>query len=138
MHSIRMDEPDGLRPTNVLEEADRLMEQAGALYENHKQIMKPINRTVAEDKMTWAKDFRHGVEEKSWMDQAEQAKLYFNQAQEALETVKKCVDKEIEIRCPNDHGTPFMQGAGTASVVGNWGLCKRDLELSKYGILFLY
>ncbi|KAH8989502.1 hypothetical protein EDB86DRAFT_3080947 [Lactarius hatsudake] len=90
MHTphTRIGEPDDLRPTKILKEADKLMEQARALYENHEQIMKPIDRTVAEDKMTWAKDFRHGVEEKSWMDQAEQAKLYFNQAQEALETVK--------------------------------------------------
>jgi len=35
-----------------------------------------------------ASDFRHGVEEKSWLAQAEQARLYFNQAQDALETVK--------------------------------------------------
>ena len=35
-----------------------------------------------------ANDFRHGVEGKSWLAQTEQAKLYFNQAQEALESVK--------------------------------------------------
>ncbi|KAH9166413.1 hypothetical protein EDB89DRAFT_1910730 [Lactarius sanguifluus] len=87
MHLTNIDEPS-LRPTKILDEADRLMEHTRALYEKHEQIMNPIDRTVAEDKMTWANDFRHGIEDKSWMDQAEQAKLYFNQAQEALETVK--------------------------------------------------
>ncbi|KAH9014230.1 hypothetical protein EDB85DRAFT_1899338 [Lactarius pseudohatsudake] len=135
---------DSLRPTNILREADKLMEHARALYENYEQIMKPVDRTVAKDKMTWANDFKHGLEEKSWMDQAEQAKLYFNQAQEALETVKvvsrshfsgemltinyllsdqRCVDQAIEMRCQND-GTPLTQGSlahGTVSVVGNWG-----------------
>ena len=43
---------DALRPAKILENADKLMEHARALYENYKQIMKPIDRTVAEDKMT--------------------------------------------------------------------------------------
>ena len=33
-------------------------------------------------------DHRHGVEEKFWLAQAEQASLYSGRAQEALETVK--------------------------------------------------
>lgn len=43
---------DTLRPAKILANADKLMEHARALYENYKQIMKPIDRTVAEDKMT--------------------------------------------------------------------------------------
>jgi hypothetical protein len=35
-----------------------------------------------------ATDIRHGVEEKFWLAQAEQANLYSDHAQEALETVK--------------------------------------------------
>ncbi|KAH9045917.1 hypothetical protein EDB83DRAFT_2523529 [Lactarius deliciosus] len=99
MPSAIIDTSFSLRPTKILENADRLMEHARALYENYEQIMKPIDRTVAEDKMTLANDFRHGVEGKSWLAQAEQAKLYFNQAQEALATVKRCVDEAIETRC---------------------------------------
>ncbi|KAI9451765.1 hypothetical protein BJY52DRAFT_1226487 [Lactarius psammicola] len=99
MHSAVIDAPLSLRPMKILEHADKLMEHARALYENYEQIMKPIDRTVAEDRMTLANDFRHGVEGKSWLAQTEQAKLYFNQAQEALETVKRCVDEAIEIRC---------------------------------------
>ncbi|KAI9432588.1 hypothetical protein H4582DRAFT_2061666 [Lactarius indigo] len=88
MHSAIIDTPFSLRPTKILENADKLMEHARALYENYEHVMKPIDRTVAEDKMTMANDFRHGVEGKSWLAQAEQAKLYYNQAQEALATVK--------------------------------------------------
>ncbi|KAH9015028.1 hypothetical protein EDB84DRAFT_1582292 [Lactarius hengduanensis] len=89
MPSAIIDAPFSLRPTKILENADKLMEHTRALYETYEQIMKPIDRTVAEDKMTLANDFRHGVEGKSWLAQAEQAKLYFNQAQEALATVKE-------------------------------------------------
>jgi hypothetical protein len=46
------DPPFSLRPARILENADKLMEHARALYENHEQIMKPIDRTVAEDKIT--------------------------------------------------------------------------------------
>ena len=35
-----------------------------------------------------ATDVRHGVEEKFWLAQTEQANLYSDRAQEALETVK--------------------------------------------------
>ena len=35
-----------------------------------------------------AEDFRQGVEEKFWLAKRTQAKLYLNQAQGALETVK--------------------------------------------------
>ncbi|KAH8987540.1 hypothetical protein EDB86DRAFT_3245749 [Lactarius hatsudake] len=96
MPSAIIDAPFSLRPTKILENADKLMEHTRALYENYEQIMKPIDRTVAEDKMTLANDFRHGVEGKSWLAQAEQAKLFFNQAQDALATVKRCVDEAIE------------------------------------------
>ena len=43
---------DTLRPAKILENADKLMEHARALHENYKQIMKTIDRTVSEDKMT--------------------------------------------------------------------------------------
>jgi hypothetical protein len=33
-------------------------------------------------------DFRHGIEDKSWLVQVQQARLYANQAKEALEIVK--------------------------------------------------
>jgi len=35
-----------------------------------------------------ARDYRRGVEDKPWIDQAKQAKLYLERAQIALETVK--------------------------------------------------
>ncbi|KAH8982625.1 hypothetical protein EDB86DRAFT_3085993 [Lactarius hatsudake] len=92
---------DSLRPTKILREADKLMEHARALYENYEQIMKPVDRTVAKDKMVWANDFKHGMEGKSWMDQAEQAKLYFNQAQEALETAKNILHMALLESAPS-------------------------------------
>ena len=53
MHfSVVIATPFSLRPAKILKKADKLMEHARALYENYKQIMKPIDRTVAEDKMT--------------------------------------------------------------------------------------
>jgi hypothetical protein len=53
MHSSAViDAPFSLRPAKILENADKLMEHAQALYENYQQIMKPIDRTLAEDKMT--------------------------------------------------------------------------------------
>ena len=36
----------------IVEQADRLMDEAQVLYEKHKPIMKPMDRTVAEDRMT--------------------------------------------------------------------------------------
>ncbi|KAH8987539.1 hypothetical protein EDB86DRAFT_2832239 [Lactarius hatsudake] len=77
-----------LRPMKTVEGADRLIQHAHVLYEQYEHIMKPIERTLAEDRITFATDVRHGVEEKFWLAQGEQASLYSDLAQEALETVK--------------------------------------------------
>ncbi|KAI9451766.1 hypothetical protein BJY52DRAFT_1226488 [Lactarius psammicola] len=77
-----------LRPMKTVEEADRRMQHAHVLYEHYEHIMRPIDRTLAEDRITFATDVRHGVEEKFWLAQAEQANQYSGRAQEALETVK--------------------------------------------------
>ncbi|KAI9447449.1 hypothetical protein H4582DRAFT_2051206 [Lactarius indigo] len=76
------------RPLKTVEEADRLMQHAHVLYEQHGHILRPTERTLADDRMTFATDVRHGVEEKFWLAQAKQASLYSGRAQEALETVK--------------------------------------------------
>jgi len=81
----------------IVKQADRLMDQAQVLYEKYEDIMEPTDRTVAEDRMIIAEDFRQGVEEKFWLAKRPQAKLYLNQAQGALETVKKYVDEAVEI-----------------------------------------
>lgn len=41
-----------MRPARILENADKLMEQARELYENYKPIIKPVDRAMAEDRMT--------------------------------------------------------------------------------------
>ncbi|KAH8991000.1 hypothetical protein EDB92DRAFT_1816509 [Lactarius akahatsu] len=88
-----------LRPMKTVEGADRLIQHAHVLYEQYEHIMKPIERTLAGDRMTFATDVRHGVEEKSWLAQGGQASLYSDLAQEALETVKvRFVDEAIEFR----------------------------------------
>ena len=50
--SVITDAPFSLRPTKLLENADKLMEHARALYENYEQIIKPTDRVMAEDRMT--------------------------------------------------------------------------------------
>ena len=44
--------PCSMRPARILENADKLMEQARELYENYKPIIKPVDRAMAEDRMT--------------------------------------------------------------------------------------
>lgn len=82
----------------LVENADRLLEHAHAIYENYSEIMEPTHRTTANDRMALAMDFRHGIEDKSWLVQVQQARLYANQAKEALEIVKNFVDDAISIR----------------------------------------
>jgi len=36
----------------TVEEADRLMQHAHVLYEHYEHIMRPIDRTLAEDRMS--------------------------------------------------------------------------------------
>ncbi|KAH9014227.1 hypothetical protein EDB84DRAFT_1567882 [Lactarius hengduanensis] len=87
-----------LRPMKTVEGADRLIQHAHVLYEQYEHIMKPTERTLAEDRITFATDVRYGVEEKFWLAQGGQASLYSDLAQEALETVKRFVDEAIEFR----------------------------------------
>jgi hypothetical protein len=44
--------PFSLRPMKIMEQANRLMQRAQALYEDNKDIMKPKDREVAKDKMS--------------------------------------------------------------------------------------
>ncbi|KAN0137460.1 hypothetical protein V8E53_004905 [Lactarius tabidus] len=83
-----IDIPSSLRPMKTVEQADVLMQHAHVLYEQYEHVMTPIDRTLAEDRMTFATDHRHGVEEKLWLARAGQASLYSNRAHEALDTVK--------------------------------------------------
>lgn len=50
--SAIIDTPFSLRPTKILENADKVMEHARALYENYEQVIKPVDRAMAEDRMT--------------------------------------------------------------------------------------
>ena len=45
-------------------------------------------QTLRRTSLDSARDYRRGVENKAWPARAEQAKLYFERAQIALETVK--------------------------------------------------
>jgi hypothetical protein len=80
----------------IVKQADVIMDQARGLYEEFEDTMEPTDRIVASDSIIIAEDFRQGVEEKFWPAKRTQAKLYLNQAQGALETVKRSVD-ETEI-----------------------------------------
>jgi len=82
----------------LVEQADGFMQCAQVLYEQHGPIMRPDDRMLAEDRMSSARDYRQGVEAKSWPGQGDQAKLYLERAHIALETVKGAVDMAIEIR----------------------------------------
>lgn len=44
--------PFSLRPVKIMEQANRLMQRAQALYEENKDVMKPKDREVAKDKMS--------------------------------------------------------------------------------------
>ena len=44
--------PRSLRPMKIMEQANRLMQRAQALYEENKDIMKPQDREEAKDKMS--------------------------------------------------------------------------------------
>ncbi|KAH8982632.1 hypothetical protein EDB86DRAFT_3082086 [Lactarius hatsudake] len=99
MHSFEStDTRCPLIPTQIVRKADKLMNQAQILYEEYEHIIRPRDRTVAESRMAIAEDFKHGAEEKSWLDRRAQAKLYLSHAKEALETVKESVGEAIENR----------------------------------------
>ena len=44
--------PFSLRPIKLVEQANKLMQRAQALYEENECIMKPKDREVAKDKMS--------------------------------------------------------------------------------------
>ncbi|KAN0137455.1 hypothetical protein V8E53_004900 [Lactarius tabidus] len=94
--------PFSLRPTKIMEQANKLIQRAQELYEENKDIMKPKDREVAKDKMSEfssnfyrsAKGLRHDVQEMFWLAQTEEAKRYFSHAQEVFRIVKRIVDEE--------------------------------------------
>ncbi|KAI9447455.1 hypothetical protein H4582DRAFT_2051211 [Lactarius indigo] len=89
--------PFSLRPMKVVEQANRLMQNAQFLYEEHENIMGPKDRKVAKDRMSDAKGLKRSVQERFWLAQAEEAKRYLNHAQEAFGMVKRIVDEAIEV-----------------------------------------
>ncbi|KAH9035117.1 hypothetical protein EDB83DRAFT_2318804 [Lactarius deliciosus] len=97
--------PFSLRPMKIVEQANRLMQRAQVLYEEHENIMEPKDREEAKDRMIEfsdnltrsAKGLKRSVQERFWLAQAEEAKRYLNRAQEALGMIKRIVDETIEI-----------------------------------------
>jgi hypothetical protein len=43
--------PCPFTPMKIVEQADRVMDEAHVLYERYEDIMEPTDRTVAEDRM---------------------------------------------------------------------------------------
>ncbi|KAI0278597.1 hypothetical protein BGY98DRAFT_972907 [Russula aff. rugulosa BPL654] len=82
----------------LVERADELMQYAEILLRDHQAIMRHDDRILAEDRMLNARHYRYGIEQKRWLAQAEQAKLYLERSQIALDTVKWAVENAIEIR----------------------------------------
>jgi len=76
----------------VVEDTDRLMQEAEVLFANKKSIMRSDYRVVAEDQMICAREFRQGIEKKSCVAKAKQAKLYSERAQMALDAVKQAIE----------------------------------------------
>ncbi|KAH9168337.1 hypothetical protein EDB89DRAFT_1909407 [Lactarius sanguifluus] len=97
--------PFSLRPMKIVEQANRLMQRAQVLYEEHENIMEPKDREEAKDRMIEfsgnltrsAKGLKRSVQERFWLAQAEEAKRYLSRAQEALGMIKRIVDETIEI-----------------------------------------
>ncbi|KAI9447454.1 hypothetical protein H4582DRAFT_2051210 [Lactarius indigo] len=104
-----------LMPVQIVEKADKLMHQAEVLYKEYEHIIGPRDRTVAESRMAIAEDFKHGAEEKSWLDRRAQAKLYLSHAKEALETVKESVGEAIENRSQKE-GILAVRGSDRLSL----------------------
>jgi len=72
----------------LVENADGLMQKAEKLFQDHQSNMRSDDRSLSEDRIINAKDFRDGIERKPWPNRAEQARLYHEQAQAALDAVK--------------------------------------------------
>jgi len=96
--SIHMDLRSTLMPMKLVEDADEILHHAEILFRDHQSIMRHDDRILAEDQIVNAWDHRHGVEQRRWPARAGQARLYFEHAQVALNTVKDAVERAIEIR----------------------------------------
>ncbi|KAI0274573.1 hypothetical protein BGY98DRAFT_1098870 [Russula aff. rugulosa BPL654] len=80
------------KPMRGVERADRQIQRAEVLLRDHQSVMRSDDRIFLEEHMLCAKEFRFGVERKSWRAKVEQAKQYSKRAQMVLDMIKDIVE----------------------------------------------
>ncbi|KAH9026879.1 hypothetical protein EDB84DRAFT_1563618 [Lactarius hengduanensis] len=72
-------------PTKQVEESDRRLERAQALFEKHQAEMNPHDRDLAQSLLEYSKDLKVGLETKCLHTQA---KLYCAQVDKTLQKIQ--------------------------------------------------
>ncbi|KAI9434439.1 hypothetical protein H4582DRAFT_2060173 [Lactarius indigo] len=81
-------------PAKQVEESDRRLERAQALFEKHQDVMNPHDRDLAHSLLQYSKDLRVGFEAKCLPNsRIKQAQRYCTQVDEALQKIQATVEK---------------------------------------------
>ncbi|KAH9018052.1 hypothetical protein EDB85DRAFT_2154751 [Lactarius pseudohatsudake] len=80
-------------PTRQVEESDRRLERAQALFKRHQAVMNPHDRVLAQSLLEFSKDLRDGLETKCISTQIRQARLYRIQVDKTLQDIQAAVER---------------------------------------------
>ncbi|KAH8985435.1 hypothetical protein EDB86DRAFT_3246417 [Lactarius hatsudake] len=88
LHAIQGAIASLVAPTKQVEERDRRLERAQALFEKHQAEMNPHDRDLAQSLLEYSKDLKVGLETKSLHTQKKQARLYCDQVDKTLQMIQ--------------------------------------------------
>ncbi|KAH9055588.1 hypothetical protein EDB87DRAFT_1688016 [Lactarius vividus] len=88
LHAIQDAIASLVAPTKRVEESDRRLERAQALFEKHQAVMNTHDRDLAHSFLEFSKDFRVGLETKCPHTQTKQARLYCAQVDKTLQKIQ--------------------------------------------------
>jgi hypothetical protein len=82
-----------IAPSRQVEDRDRRLEHAQALFEKHRAVMNPHHRDLAHSLLDYSSDLRNGFEAKSLPSRIKQARLYCTQVDKTLQKIQAVVEK---------------------------------------------
>jgi len=82
-----------IAPSKQVEDSDRQLEHAQALFEKYQAVMNTHDCERAQSLLDYSSDLRNGLEAKSLRTRIKQTRLYCTQVDETLQNIQAVVER---------------------------------------------
>jgi len=92
---LHFDFHDIIAPAKQVEDSDRRLKRAQALFDQHEAMMDPHTRELAQSFLEYSNDFRKDFEAKCLPTRIKQARLYCTQVDKTLQKIQALVEEIV-------------------------------------------